>query len=259
MRGHCKRIWKILTGSNTVTIICSSSITLRFSCSNFVFSSTGRRRSNILNFPISLLPILLPRGEREGKMRYETISKWRGNSDKMWRDTALAKEETGNGRSKWDESKKWFIIVNRLIVKGSEKVVGLESVTDKDEKEYCVMKGFLLCTAAGSWKWKYCTPVYQMMLVKLLAKDSMKVTLLKEKQVFKSEWKDESTYGIAAKLFKELVSDRKVSATVCPYKKLSVHQSTLQRQPWRKSCKKSQHKTVFTVPKKTSYPIRRYR
>lgn len=30
---------------------------------------------------------------------------------------------------------KWFITVNRLIVKGSEKVAGLESVTDKDERE----------------------------------------------------------------------------------------------------------------------------
>lgn len=42
------------------------------------------------------------------------------------------------------------MIVNRLIVKGSGKVTGLESVTDKDERKCYVMKGFLLCTATGS-------------------------------------------------------------------------------------------------------------
>lgn len=40
--------------------------------------------------------------------------------------------------------------VNRLIVEGSEKVTGLESVTDKDERECCVMKGFLLFIETGS-------------------------------------------------------------------------------------------------------------
>lgn len=42
------------------------------------------------------------------------------------------------------------MIVNRVIVKRSEKVTGLESMTDKDERECCVMKGFLLCAATGS-------------------------------------------------------------------------------------------------------------
>lgn len=42
------------------------------------------------------------------------------------------------------------MFVNRLIVKGSEKVTGLESATDKDEREYCVMKGFLSFIETGS-------------------------------------------------------------------------------------------------------------
>lgn len=42
------------------------------------------------------------------------------------------------------------MIVNRLTVKGSRKVTGLESVTDKDERKCCVMKGFLFCTATSS-------------------------------------------------------------------------------------------------------------
>lgn len=42
------------------------------------------------------------------------------------------------------------MFVNRLILKGSEKVTGLESVTDKDERKYCVMKGFLLFREKGS-------------------------------------------------------------------------------------------------------------
>lgn len=46
------------------------------------------------------------------------------------------------------------MFVNQLIAKGSESVTGLESVTDKDEREYCVMKGFLLFIEKGSWKWK---------------------------------------------------------------------------------------------------------
>lgn len=79
--------------------------------------------------------------------------------DKMWHDTVLANEKIGNGGGKWDDGKKLFVIVNRLIVKRSEKVIGLEPVTDKDEKEYFVLKGTLLCTAVGSGKWSYCTTV----------------------------------------------------------------------------------------------------
>jgi len=73
-----------------------------------------------------------------------------------------------------------------------------------------------------------------------------------------------SISGIAAKLLKELVSGRKKSATVCPYKNVTCSLEHTAKAAIRqelqeiKSCKKSRGTCLFNVPKKTSYSTHHY-
>lgn len=89
LRGHCKRIWKILTLSNIVTVTCSSSITLAELllpqlCAFFYW---GEKSQNS-EFPNSRsccthCCLCVTRKEKLDMRPYETVSKWRGNNSAM--------------------------------------------------------------------------------------------------------------------------------------------------------------------------------